>query len=80
MQWSSAGQIFGMYCIQIIESADPHTWSDNFLCFPKSTPLNLQWSSAGPISGKACIRWHEAADPHTWGDNYLCGKFATSTD
>ena len=77
MKWSSAGQIFGMYCIQIHEAADPYTWHDNFLCFPKSTPLNLQWSSAGKIPGKACIQWVESASPHkyTWGDNYLCGKF-----
>uniref|UniRef100_A0A7M5UL02 Cnidarian restricted protein n=1 Tax=Clytia hemisphaerica TaxID=252671 RepID=A0A7M5UL02_9CNID len=30
--WSSAGPIKGKKCIQWHESADPHTWHDNYLC------------------------------------------------
>ena len=74
MKWSSAGQISGMKCIQIKEPSDPNTWTDNYLCLPSDSPLNLQWSHAGPIAGKACIQWSEPSDPHTWNDNYLCGK------
>ena len=65
-------------CTQIVESADPHTWNDNYLCIPwadltsSSNRYIFQWSSAGPIPGKKCIQWHESADPHTWMDNYLC--------
>lgn len=32
-QWSSAGPIAGKTCTQWHESADPHTWMDNFLCY-----------------------------------------------
>lgn len=69
-KWSSAGPIPGLICTQIVEIADPHTWTDNYLC--SSRQLNLRWSSAGPISGMRCTQIHEAADPHTWSDNYLC--------
>ena len=34
-QWSSAGRVPGMECVQILEVADPHTWSDNYLCFSR---------------------------------------------
>ncbi|XP_066929236.1 uncharacterized protein [Clytia hemisphaerica] len=30
--WSSAGPIKGKKCIRWYESADPHTWHDNYLC------------------------------------------------
>jgi len=61
-----------MRCTQVIELADPHTWRDNFLCVPRSSPFIFTWSMAGPISGKHCIQWLETADPHTWNDNYMC--------
>ena len=32
-RWSSAGPIRGMRCVQWLETADPHTWSDNYLCY-----------------------------------------------
>jgi hypothetical protein len=61
-----------MRCTQIIESADPDTWNDNYLCVPPSSPLIFSWSSAGPIAGKSCVQITESADPHSWMDNYLC--------
>ena len=30
--WSVAGPIKGKSCIQWLESVDPHTWKDNYLC------------------------------------------------
>jgi len=30
--WSCSRAIPGLACTQITEPADPHTWSDNFLC------------------------------------------------
>jgi len=48
------------------------TWTDNYLCVPTSSTLQLTWSPAGPIAGKTCTQWYEASDPHTWMDNYLC--------
>jgi hypothetical protein len=69
-QWSSAGAIAGMTCTQLIETADPHTWNDNYLC--SNRDFGLRWSSAGAIAGMLCTQIVEMADPHTWQDNYLC--------
>jgi subtilisin family serine protease len=70
LAWSFAGPISGKTCTQIHELADPHTWTDNYLCANGS--YGIQWSSAGPIAGLRCTQIHELADPHTWTDNYLC--------
>ena len=70
LYWSSAGPISGKHCTQLIESADPHTWSDNYLC--ADVNYGFLWSSAGPISGMRCTQFQEPSDPHTWMDNYLC--------
>jgi hypothetical protein len=69
-RWSQAGAIPGMTCVRIHEDADPHAWSDNFLCSNEN--LGLRWSQAGAISGMSCTRVHEDADPAPWGDNFLC--------
>ena len=68
--WSCAGPIDGMVCTQVRESADPHTWDDNYFC--AESDLGMRWSSAGPIAGMLCTQIREPADPHTWDDNYLC--------
>jgi len=68
--WSQAGAIPGLSCTRIYEDADPHAWTDNYLC--ASTNLNLRWSQAGAINGMKCTRVYEDADPAPWGDNYLC--------
>lgn len=68
--WSSDGPIDGTSCVQILESADPHTWSDNYFCSPYD--IGMRWSSAGVIPGMTCVQTLETADPHTWADNYLC--------
>ena len=70
LAWSSAGPMPGRVCTQILEVADPHTWSDNYLCADRD--YGFRWSSAGPISGMACTAIIELADPHTWNDNFLC--------
>jgi Trypsin len=70
LAWSSAGPMPGRVCTQILEVADPHTWSDNYLCADRD--YGFRWSSAGPISGMACTAIIESADPHTWNDNFLC--------
>ena len=36
--WSMAGPIGGRSCVQILETADPHTWGDNYLCWTYVTP------------------------------------------
>ena len=69
-----AGPIAGQKCTRILETADPHTWADNYLCAPQDSPYSFQWSSAGPVGGKECIQWLEPADPHTWHDNFLCNQ------
>lgn len=71
--WSSAGWLPGKHCLRILESADPNTWDDNYLCWnsAKSWPA-IYWSSAGPIQNMRCTQILETADPHTWNDNYLC--------
>ena len=61
-----------MYCTQIHEGSDPHTWGDNFLCSRQD--FGIRWSSAVPIPGMRCTQILEPAEPmhHTWQDNYLC--------
>jgi hypothetical protein len=59
-----------MHCVNFSEGADPHAWSDNYLCSPKD--LGLRWSNAGPRTNESCIAINEPSDPHTWSDNYLC--------
>ena len=53
----------GRVCTQILEVADPHTWSDNYLCAERD--YGFRWSSAGPIAGMTCTAIIESADPHT---------------
>jgi Group XII secretory phospholipase A2 precursor (PLA2G12) len=68
--WSQAGAISGLTCTRIYEDADPHAWSDNYLCSNKN--WGLRWSQANAIGGMKCTRIYEDADPHAWADNYLC--------
>ena len=49
-KWSFAGPISGMTCERILETADPHTWHDNFFCHssgPGIQGVGMRWSSAG---------------------------------
>lgn len=51
--WNSAGPISGYHCTQILESADPHTWHDNYFCQiagPGIKNIGMRWSSAGKCS------------------------------
>ncbi|KZN67279.1 RICIN domain-containing protein [Pseudoalteromonas luteoviolacea] len=68
--FKSFGIVPGMYCVQTLEPADPHTWHDNYFC--SSQDIGMKWSYAGPINGMRCTQIKESADPHTWEDNYLC--------
>ena len=73
-KWSSAGPPHGYNCIQILETADPHTWNDNFFCWKntKEDP-GMKWSSAGPIANMKCTKIYEDSDTQgTWHDNFLC--------
>jgi PKD repeat protein len=85
MKWSAAGPIAGMRCTQITEPAEPveHGWTDDYLCVPESSPLELKWSNAGPIVGKECVGIGEGADRHgrrrAWKKNFLCYSL-NSTD
>lgn len=73
LRWSFNGPISGMTCSIWNEGADPHSWNDNYLCWPRNLDAALRFSSAGPISGLNCTRIDEAADQAgTWNDNYLC--------
>jgi hypothetical protein len=74
MKWSSNGPVPGMRCTRILETAEPaaHSWRNNYLCVPESSPVHFRWSMGGPLRGMDCVQWFEPADPHTWRDNYLC--------
>lgn len=78
LSWSSSGPIPGKWCVWINEEADPHTWTDNYLC--SDSNLGIQWSNSGPIGGMRCTQITEPAEPgwHTWGDNYLCVPTSSS--
>ena len=54
--WSSAGPIPGRHCVAIAELADPHTWSDNFLCTQRD--FGFVWSSAGPAPAFR-VQWQD---------------------
>ena len=68
--------VAGMRCTAINEGLEPPetTWTDNYLCVPSNSPLQLSWSMGGPLFGKSCVRFHEPVDPHGWSDNYLCAN------
>ncbi len=70
--WNCAGPIEGMTCTQIVETSDPHTWTDNYFCSDQQR--QLRWSSAGPIEGMTCTQITEGSEPaaHAWNDNFLC--------
>lgn len=38
LSWSYSGPIPGRECVPFYEPLDPHTWSDNYLCFTISAP------------------------------------------
>ena len=68
--FSYTGQIDGMNCVSVNESADPHGWGDNYIC--SSQNIGMQWSVAGSIPNMDCTQINESADPYAWTDNYLC--------
>lgn len=73
LRWSNAGPIDGMICTWIVESSDPHTWHDNYLC--SAEDFGFRWKSGGVQDGDGyCVKWSEPSDPHTWNDNYLCSN------
>lgn len=81
IQWSAAGPIAGMRCTQITEPAEPveHGWTDNYLCVPESSPLELAWSNTGRIAKKKCIGIGELKDKDGWRKTALCYSL-NSTD
>ncbi|MCE9666725.1 hypothetical protein LY474_02765 [Myxococcus stipitatus] len=74
LRWSSAGVVAGMRCTPITERLEPAstTWTDNSLCLPSTSSLQLSWSDQGALPGRTCVAWLETADPHGWEDNHLC--------
>ena len=76
LRWSSEGDVAGMDCAPVTESAEQYAsaWSDNRICVPKQSPWIFTFSSAGPLAGQQCAQWNEPADPHSWSDNFLCAK------
>ena len=74
IRWSSAGPVAGMRCTQITEPREPaaHSWDDNYLCVPDSSPLELQWSTAGRIAKRRCVPVTEPLDRDGWKNDYLC--------
>jgi hypothetical protein len=58
LRWSEAGRVLGWSCVQWDEPADPHAWSDNFLCWrarPKPVcPSNDPDCRVCPGSAELC--------------------------
>ena len=70
LRFYTAGEGPG-FCTRINESADPHTWDDNYLC--SNLFLGLKFNSAREVSGMSCVQLDEPYDKEgTWFDNYLC--------
>jgi hypothetical protein len=49
MVWSCGGSdcnppLGGLRCIHTYEPGDTHTWDDNQICVPNSSPVNLAWT------------------------------------
>ena len=73
--WSQAGPVPGRYCVQWLETSDPHTWDDNYLC--STVDYGIRWNSAGPLANMRCTQILETSDPDTWDDNYLCVPYSS---
>jgi len=77
--WSSSGIPSGYDCVQITESADPHTWYDNYFCWRQGRKNpEIKWSSSGQLNNMRCTQIIESADPNAWHDNYLCVPHSSS--
>ena len=60
-----------MNCTSLRETADPHSWNNNYLC--ASEALGIRFKTAGKLEGMDCVNLNEEADREgTWFDNYLC--------
>ncbi|HYO53317.1 S8 family peptidase, partial [Archangium sp.] len=72
LSWSSAGPLSGKQCTRILESSDPATWDDNYLC--STEDYGFAWSGMGTIGGMRCTQIVETMEPSwtNWHDNYLC--------
>jgi len=70
-RFSTNGPIPGMYCVPIIEMADPYWNAPPYNCFCSDIDYGIQWSMAGPISGMRCVQITETANP-TWTDDNFC--------
>ncbi|MFC1623492.1 hypothetical protein ACFL16_03780, partial [Patescibacteria group bacterium] len=68
--WSNEGVIDGMVCTHILETVDPDSWDNNYLCTQNNE--GIVWNSSGTVAGMRCYQVSESADPDTWHDNYLC--------
>lgn len=86
IRFNMNGAVPNSYCVQIKEGADPHTWNDNYLCIPPTSPYQFTWVYSNALrdqqqkAGKSCIQWLEPSDPNTWNDNYLCHHHVYSVD
>ena len=71
LSFATAGAVDGRTCLNVA-TADPDTWSDNWLCAARD--LGLTWSVDGPQEGRQCVAITEAADatPAAWSSTYLC--------
>jgi hypothetical protein len=69
--FSMTGAVEGHQCANV-DSGDPNTWNDNFLC--SSEELGLRFSASGPPDGMTCTQITESADatPQFWANAWLC--------
>ena len=64
-----------MFCTNLNEPSDPHTWDDNYICYDRG--LEIKWSNNGVIDGLHCTSVDEPSEEPSsqWQDNYLCSRF-----
>ena len=69
--FSMNGAVEGHQCANV-DSGDPNTWNDNFLC--SGEELGLRFSASGPLDGMTCTQITESADatPQFWANSWLC--------
>jgi len=61
LSWSFAGPLSGRQCTRILESSDPATWDDHYLCSTEN--YGFAWSGVGPIGGMRCTQIVESMEP-----------------
>lgn len=60
-------------CVYLPE-IDDWVWSDNALCLPLDSNIELIYSSCGALSSMSCVQLFDPSAPGYLNDNFVCWK------